>query len=395
MSTLPVRLVLLAAAISGAVLRPFRIPAWVAPVVVCLAGLASGALPRGRVVGWLSPLGGAVAFLLLAVPFSALLDQMGFFEQMSLALGGRRRVGLELWLLGAATTAVLNLDAAVVLLTPLFVRVARSRHLDETAFAFQPVLLASLASSLLPVSNLTNLVVAGRSDVHALAFLANLGLPTVAAVAVGYLRWRSVFAPGRPSPAAPSSGDPAILWRGGLAVAAVLAGFLVGPPLGLPLWAVVAVGDVALVAVTRSVPLRSVPLGTAAIAAALAVLAGAAAASVDIGPLLRATAGPLGTVADSVVAVLAADGSNNLPAILFLLPSAGPATGTTVWAILLGINVGPAFLVTGSLAGLLWMDAARQAGVQVRAADFSRRGLQVAGPAFVAATAVLVFQHLL
>ena len=394
MLTLVLRLVLLGAAIAGAVLRPLRLPAWVAPVLSCVVGAGVGALPLGSLAGWLLPLGGAVAFLLLAVPFSALLDRMGFFEQVSLAIGGSRRVGLQLWLLAAATTAVLNLDTAVVLLTPLFVSVARSRGLDQRAFAFQPVLLASLASSLLPVSNLTNLVVAARYGVHAAAFVTNLGLPTVAAVTVGFLRWRAVFTKGDAPPRRTAPIQPAILWSGGLTVASVLLGFFVGPAVGVPLWAVVAAGDLALIAMCRTIPFRSVPFGTAAIAASLAVLAGAAAASFEVAPLLGNLNGPFGTAAASAVGALAADASNNLPAILFLLPAGGQAPGSTLWALLLGVNVGPALLVTGSLAGLLWLEAARQAGIEVGALEYSRKGAAIAGPAFAAATAVLILQSL-
>ena len=39
------------------------------------------------------------------------------------------------------------LDASVVLLTPLYIRVVRRHGLDPTLLAFQPVLLAALASS--------------------------------------------------------------------------------------------------------------------------------------------------------------------------------------------------------------------------------------------------------
>ena len=69
------------------------------------------------------------------------------------------------------TVAVLNLDAAVVLLTPLYVRVARRTGLDPVALAFQPVLLACLASSFLPVSNLTNLIAAHQADLGTSDFL--------------------------------------------------------------------------------------------------------------------------------------------------------------------------------------------------------------------------------
>ena len=57
---------------------------------------------------------------------------------------------------------------------------------------------------------------------------------------------------------------------------------------------------------------------------------------------------------------------NNLPAFLVALPH---VTGTDhVLALLFGVNVGPTVLVTGSLAGLLWLDAARRHGLRRRRA---------------------------
>ena len=75
-------------------------------------------------------------------------------------VGRGRHLALGLWVLGALVTTILNLDASVVLLTPLYVRIARRCGLDPLALAFQPVLLSCLASSALPVSNLTNLIAA-------------------------------------------------------------------------------------------------------------------------------------------------------------------------------------------------------------------------------------------
>ena len=46
------------------------------------------------------------------------------------------------------------------------------------------VLLACLASSFLPVSNLTNLIAAGRLGLAPGAFLARLGLPSVVGLTV-------------------------------------------------------------------------------------------------------------------------------------------------------------------------------------------------------------------
>ncbi|MGI8755893.1 MAG: hypothetical protein ACR2MB_08545 [Acidimicrobiales bacterium] len=48
--------------------------------------------------------------------------------------------------MAAAVVAVFNLDAAVVFLNPLYVRIARRQGLPSEALAFQPALLASLGS---------------------------------------------------------------------------------------------------------------------------------------------------------------------------------------------------------------------------------------------------------
>src|SRR4029077_8514520 len=63
----------------------------------------------------------------------------------------------------AVVTAVLNLDTAVVFLTPVLVHAARQRALDERPFLYGSVFMATSASLLLPGSNLTNLLVL-RSD---------------------------------------------------------------------------------------------------------------------------------------------------------------------------------------------------------------------------------------
>ena len=83
-------------------------------------------------------------------------------------LGSR---GLLVALLGlvAVVTAVLNLDTAVVFLTPVLVHAARRRGLDERPFLYGAVFMANAASILLPGSNLTNLLVLSRHPTAASA----------------------------------------------------------------------------------------------------------------------------------------------------------------------------------------------------------------------------------
>ena len=87
-------------------------------------------------------------------------------------------------------TIVFNLDAAVVLLTPLYVRIAHRHDIPPVVLAFQPALLACLASNPLPVSNLTNLIVAEQHDLGLGEFLVHLGPVTVVACTVGWFGYR-------------------------------------------------------------------------------------------------------------------------------------------------------------------------------------------------------------
>lgn len=68
-----------------------------------------------------------LVFLLLAVPLAVVLDDVGFFASVAAMVDGGGRLRLGLWVLAAAVTILFNLDAAVMLLTPLYVRVA-GRH---------------------------------------------------------------------------------------------------------------------------------------------------------------------------------------------------------------------------------------------------------------------------
>ena len=119
-----------------------------------------------------------------------------------------------------------------MLLTPLYVRIAVRHGEDPVALAFIPALMASLASTVLPVSNLTNLVVAEQLDLGAGDFLVHAAPAALAAVVVGWFGYRRRF----PVPAtcagvvedvdrhALAVGVPVVLW--------LLVGFTVGERLG-------------------------------------------------------------------------------------------------------------------------------------------------------------------
>jgi arsenical pump membrane protein len=383
--------VLLAAGVVGALTAPGRRPLALVPVLAALFAIVVGAVHLSTARHALDALAEPLAFLLLAVPLAALLDELGVFDAASRVVSGRR-VAAGCWVLGCIVVAVFNLDTAVVLLTPLYARLARRVGVDAVALAFQPALLACLASCALPVSNLTNLIVWHETDVGTGDFLSTFLVPTVVACGVGYWAWRYAFRSSQLVPTAPASasgpddGRPLVI--GAVVVAALLTGFVFGGAIGVAPWVVVGVVDLVLVLLTRLVPWRAAPVDPALLAAALAVLAAGVAAHVDLGRLLSGSETSAAIVRNTGVTAVLANATNNLPAFLVLFPFAAHRPYELA-AVLLGANLGPVLLVTGSLSGLLWLTVARNEGLAVGPRAYFRAGLVAGVPALVAATIAL------
>lgn len=412
-------IVLLAVAVAGLLAPQLRSLGWLAPTACAALALAIGAVPAASAGDAVRPLLAPLAFIVLAVPMAVMLDHYGLFDELASLLGGGRRYLGALWLLAAATTALLNLDVAVVLLSPLYVRVADRRGESRLAVAVQPALLSCLASSALPVSNLTNLIAVARDHLSTTGFLVHLGLPTAAATGVGWLCYRKgigriealVADPG-PSraatvPAARPAGQLAVrrdgrrvaraadrsraqvLAVGGALVAAVVVGFVAVPSIGGQPYEVAAAADVVLVVLTRSVPLRVVPWQSVGTVLGLGVLASAAAEHLAVARVLGGPSFP-GIAGAAAVSAAGANVVNNLPALLVALPALGHRASWTLWAVLLGTNVGPLAVPSGSLAVLLWLETVRRLGVPVRDRDYLRIGWWIGVPALLVSLAVLL-----
>lgn len=333
----------------------------------------------------------ALAFLLVGVPLAALLDQLGFFDAVAGVLAQRwtEIPVVALWALAAATTVALNLDTTIVLLTPLYVRLARRAEVDPVPLALVPLLLAAFASSALPISNLTTLIAAEQLDLSVLDVVSHLGLPSVAAVVVGWLAYRRRH-PTRLASGAPAPVDRRPLRLGVPLVAAILVGVTVGPSFGVDPWMVVLAADLVLVIGVRRFPWRDVPVGTATAVGLVAMAVGAFVEPSLLDPL-REASGPLATAGVTLAATATANAVNNIPATLLMVDgAASPTPG--VWAWLLGVNVGAVLLPLGALANLLWLRIAREEGLDIRLRSYVRLVLPVAVPALVAAMAVQAVQ---
>ncbi len=335
----------------------------------------------------------ALAFLLAGVPLAALLDRIGFFEAAAARVvgpGGDRPV-VALWIFAALTTVVLNLDTTVVLLTPLYLRLSRRAGAEPLPVVAVPLLLASLASSVLPVSNLTNLIVVEQVHVGVGDFVTHLALPSVAASTVGWLAYRRRYPTRLHLPAGPVP-DLRALRRGGVVVAGLLVGFVAGPVVGIAPWVVALVADAVLVVMTRTIPWRDVPLATAAGVAVLGVVVALVAPS-DALHRLVAHESPLAVVGIAGLGGLVANVVNNLPALLAVTDGLHRASWG-VWAWLLGVNTAAVLLPVGALANLLWLRLLRAEGVSVGVGRYVRTTVPVALPALVAAVATLAVERI-
>jgi arsenical pump membrane protein len=368
--------------------RPLRVPLWAGPVAAAGIGLIAGIVRWGDASNSLHLLVKPLLFLLFAVPLAVVLDHIGVFSAFAAMVDGGEHLAAWLWFLAAAVTVVFNLDASVVLLTPLYIRIAQRHGYSPEMLAFQPALLACLASNPLPVSNLTNLIVAEHFNLSVGQFVWHLSVPTIAACAVGWLGFRRVFAiepPGSSSVDLPI--DRCAVRQGLPIVGFVLIGFTVGAAFGVPEWMVAAAAVAWGAVIARHIPFRAIPHEAMLVASGLSVLVAGAASRLSLARIFDAT-GMLGRLRTLLFGVIASDLSNNLPAVLAGMRSLHDRS--QVWPLLIGANVGPALVLSGALSGLLWRDTAANLGVEVSAGRYSYVGLKVGLPALAVASALVV-----
>ncbi len=303
-----------------------------------------------------------------------LFEQAGRFLQ---GLGGPLVALLAACLLlVAVVTAVLNLDTAVVFLTPVLVHAARGRGVEEEAFLYGTVYMANASSLYLTGSNLTNLLVLNRQPISGGSFTAQMfviALTATLATALGlFVLFRRRLRAAASQHPQHASWDTLGVGLPGALAAAVLTIALRNPAIpvlavGLVLTAIeVARGRLRWREVLRAVgPVVLVSLFLVCVA--LGVLARS-----WTGPAqLLGGAGRWGTAG---IGALASIMVNNLPAAVLL--SAHPVAHPS--ALLLGLNVGPNLAATGSLSAFLWWRAAHQVDAQPSLLAFSRRGVPLA-----------------
>jgi arsenical pump membrane protein len=398
-------IVLLGATLVVAVVRPRGLPEALVFGPAAALVLALGILPLHVAAAEARSLGPTIWFLAAVLVIAGMAERAGLFAAagtwMAAASRGRPVALLALvFVVASIVTAILSLDATVVLLTPVVFATAAQLRLRARPDVYACTHLANSASLLLPVSNLTNLLAFRASGLSFLRFGAIMALPWLAAIAVEWLVLRRFFAADLVGRGVTDGGRRAALPVYPIVVIALtLLGFFVTSFLHIePAWAATA-GALALVVpelLNGKASLRDV-----ARAGDVPFLAFVLA----LGLIVRAVSyRGLGSAVDhlvphgsslwsllvlAVLAALLANAINNLPAVLLLLPAAATGGAGPVLAVLIGVNTGPNLTYMGSLATLLWRRTLRRHEAELPTSEFLRLGALTVPPVLLVATLAL------
>ena len=403
---------LLAVVLVAVAVRPFGLQEAAVAVPAAAVAVATGLITTDAAWAQVRDLGPTVGFLAAILLLGHLADADGVFTWLGARLATasrsrpRRLLGF-VFAAAAGTTAVLSLDATVVLLTPVVLATATRLRLPARPHSYACAHLSNSASGLLPVSNLTNLLVFSVSGLTFTGFAALMALPWAAVIAVEYLVLRRFFAAdlaAEPSGGLPDpESEPPVPRCALVVLAATLAGFGASSGLGVePVW-VAAVGAAVLavraLARRRSGPValvRAASPGFCLFVLALGVIVAAVSArglADGLGALLPSSATPpslVALLATAGIAAVLANLVNNLPATLALLAALGPSPHPAlVLAVLLGVNIGPNLTWTGSLATLLWRRVATERGHAPELGRFLALGALTVPLGLAAATVAL------
>ncbi|NIE65207.1 arsenic transporter [Burkholderia sp. Ax-1719] len=396
------------AATAGVILRPFRWPEAIWAVAGALTLVMLGLLPAS--LAWQAIGKGADVYLFLIgmMLLSELGRREGLFDWIAVlavnhARGSPRRLFFLVYVVGVVVTTFLSNDAAAVVLTPAVFAAAKKAQTKPLPLLYVCAFIANAASFVLPISNPANLVLYANHTPALSLWISRFALPSVLSIAATFvaLRWtqrddlKGKCARGRTVERLSTNGK---ITLAGIGVTAVT--LLVVSALDLQLGLPTAILGTVTAAVTlireRQSPVelvRAISWSVLPLVAGLFVLVEMLDHTGVIGGLSHLLAlatrqnAPATAAVSGLAVALGSNAINNLPAGLIASASAFQAHSPerVIDALLIGVDLGPNFSITGSLATILWLTAVRREGEEVSFMQFFRIGFIVMLPALTLA----------
>lgn len=398
-----------ALATAGVIVRPFNLPeaVWAVAGAALLLALRLISIPEAM-AGVAKGID-VYLFLFGMMLLAEIAREEGLFDWLaaiatSRAKGSARRLFFLTYGVGTVVTIFLSNDATAVVLTPAVAAAVKTAKAKEPLpYLLICAFIANAASFVLPISNPANLVLYGSHMPPLLQWLPTYLLPSALSIVVTYLvlRWtqrNALHQPIAKDEPRPALSRPGVVAAAGIAVTAIvlLVSSTLDVRLGLPT-AIAGVVTAAIVLIsTKSAPwtaVKNVSWGILPLVAGLFVLVEA----LDKTGLIEGIATFLHDGAQrstfvtagiaGVVIAFTSNLINNLPAGLIASSAVQTAdvSDQITRCLLIGVDLGPNFSVTGSLATILWLTALRREGHAVSFGTFLKLGIIVMPPALLLA----------
>jgi arsenical pump membrane protein len=355
----------------------------------------------------------ALLFLLSLLALSLLVGKSGFFDWAAIrcariANGNAHSLYRNAFVLGAIVTAIFSLDTTAVILTPVMLALVKRLKVPAAPYIILCAFVANVGSLVLPISNLTNIIFADAFHLTFAAFAARMIAPQIVALVTTYalLRWyfrhelpNCFDGESLPEPASVVPNRTYFLVCVTVLVVVLICYFL-APVVGLEPYVIAFAGSGVLAAAgaaTGRVRIRA--LGelswglfpfVVGLFVAVQGLENLGIVGVSSQWLAQLRSGsPEQLLAAAGATAFASNIMNNLPAALIarsVLLRSHVHMGT-VFAALVGADVGPMVTPFGSLATMLVLTLARREREEVPTREFVMLGLW-AVPVIVVATAL-------
>jgi arsenical pump membrane protein len=402
-----------AVSVFGVITRPKNLPEALWAVLGAAALVVFSLLPLADALSAILKGTDVYLFLIGMMLLAELARREGLFDWLAAfavnhAAGSATRLFVLVYGVGTIVTIFLSNDATAVVLTPAVYAAARRAKAPPLPFLFICAFIANAASFVLPISNPANLVVFGQRMPVLLTWLSEFGVASVISILATYgvlylMQRRQLVAPVSDRADRPPLAVSARIVAGAIAVTAIvlLIASTAGWQLGLPTF-LAGVGAWLLVSVKkREAPwpvLKKMSWTVLPLVGGLFVLVQGVESTGVLAGLIQslsahAQQAPRETAAlAGALVAFASNAVNNLPMGLLAGTAAQGAHLPTqvTGALLIGVDLGPNFSVTGSLATILWLVAIRREGEDVSAWKFLAVGSLVMPLALLASLGTFI-----